>query len=643
MRLGGRGTAVRFRDLPRPAKVLVVGMCLVGAATLTWGLFLPPPRDAVSGAVLVGLAFLVASTRVEIHPRVASIQLGFVFVFAALFGCGTSIAMAATVANALGAHVLRPRSRPAPAVWSTAYNAAALVVSALAAGLAYERLLPAAGERLRLQQVLSPALVAVGVYYAGTIVAVGLVSTLSALRLPPRRWWAELAALAPAYAAGGAAALALDAAVKQLGHWVFVVGGLPFAYVIHQSCVAQGDKLAEEVKRLEERAEASEGLARLYRSVLKALANAIDAKDHGTHLHTERVQALTAAVAQRLGLGGDDLKALDTAAILHDIGKLAVPDHVLLKPGRLSDDELRLMQGHTAAGEAILQPIDFGVDVASIVRHHHEKADGSGYPDGLSGEEIPMSARILAVVDVYDALASDRPYRKAWTRERAMEYLREEAGRSFDARVVEALVDVLESEEFAQYYQQTGPEPVLAFATTPPATPGDDANAARQEVQQHAANCILKGAVNEVVGRGAFEACVAYQVSESSGEMDAVAMAGDFGGHFERTRVQLGVGPSGQAAATGQPVYSARAVDDLLQFAQDIPPTLSEASVTAIPILSSTGSTLAVLSFYLGAGAAFTECLSAEANLAAALLGRQMEWTSQPTVPVPTEPQPVGQ
>ncbi len=628
---------MRFRDLPRPAKVLVVGMCLLGMATLAWSFFLPAPRDTASAFILVALAFVVASKRVEIHPSVATIQLGFVFVFAALFRCGTAVAMAATIVNALGSYVLRPRDRAAPGLWATAYNTACLVASALAAGLAYEYLAPTPDAEFRLASVLPAALAAVSLYYAGTVVSVGLASTLSALKLPPRRWWTELAWLAPLYVAGGAVALAIHAAVHYFGHWVFVLG-LPFAYVMHRSLVNQAGKLAEEVRRLEERAQASEGLAKLYRSVLQALANAIDAKDHGTHLHTERVQALTAAVARRLGLEGDDLEALDTAAILHDIGKLAIPDNVLLKPGRLAEHEFRLIQEHAAAGEAILKPIDFGSDVAAIVRHHHEKADGTGYPDGLSGEEIPLGARILAVVDVYDALVSERPYRRAWTSERAIQYLREQAGQSFDRRVVEALLHVLQSDGLGEH--RSPPTSPLGARFGLPSSLAADADLLqampRHEAVALASRWMLAGVAEEFAGRGLLEACVAYEVNHARGELDAVAAAGRSAQYFTRIRMSLGVGASGEAAATGKPVYNAPATDDLAQFAEGGPSSLEQSTVTAFPILSSSGNVLGVLSFYVPASAPFAPALLAEADLATAVLGRQLELTSRPGARLPS-------
>jgi putative nucleotidyltransferase with HDIG domain len=350
-------------------------------------------------------------------------------------------------------------------------------------------------------------------------------------------------------------------------------------------------------------------------------------------------------VAKRLGLEGEDLEALDTAAILHDIGKLAVPDGVLLKPGRLSDDEVGLIQEHAAAGEAILQPIDFGADVAGIVRHHHEKVDGSGYPDGLSGDQIPLGARILAVVDVYDALVSERPYRKAWTNERAVEYLREKAGESFDPRVVGAFVEVLESGDVPQHITSG------AAGILPNTGPGlRDTIISRSHLVQalcdpaavESRNSPMFAAVTEeFVARGILEACVVFEVNETRAELDVVSASGDLAWYLNRTRMSLGFGPSGGVAGTGEPVYNATAAADFDQFAERAPAALSESLVTAIPIRAPNGNSIGVLSLYMRAGAALTEPIASEARLAAALLGRQMASTREPAPAAPPQPKVV--
>ena len=145
-----------------------------------------------------------------------------------------------------------------------------------------------------------------------------------------------------------------------------------------------------------------------------------------------------------MGLHGPELEGLKTGALLHDIGKLGVPEYVLLKPGRLTDEEFAKVKKHPEIGAAILDPVDFPWPVLPVVKYHHEKWDGSGYPEGLKGEEIPLTARILAVGDVYDALTSNRSYRHAMTHEEALETIREGVGTHFDPKVAEAFFDVIE-------------------------------------------------------------------------------------------------------------------------------------------------------------------------------------------------------
>ena len=163
---------------------------------------------------------------------------------------------------------------------------------------------------------------------------------------------------------------------------------------------------------------------RLYLATIEALAHAIDAKDQVTHGHIRRVQREAVRLAEHLGVRDErEIKAIEAAALLHDMGKLAIPEHILNKPGRLTPAEFEVMKTHAPIGAEILAGIDFPYPVVPIVRHHHENWDGTGYPDGIRGEHIPIGARILSVVDCYDALTSDRPYRPRMTTEEAMQIL----------------------------------------------------------------------------------------------------------------------------------------------------------------------------------------------------------------------------
>src|SRR5207342_1903426 len=170
-------------------------------------------------------------------------------------------------------------------------------------------------------------------------------------------------------------------------------------------------------------------LNRLYLSTIETLAMAIDAKDQITHGHIRRVQAYAVGLARRLGVTDEKLiKAIEAAALLHDMGKLAVPEYILNKPGKLSAAEFEKMKLHASVGADILSAIDFPYPVVPIVRHHHENWDGTGYPTGLRGTDIPIGARILSVVDCFDALTSDRPYRPRMTDDAALHILRERRG-----------------------------------------------------------------------------------------------------------------------------------------------------------------------------------------------------------------------
>lgn len=177
-------------------------------------------------------------------------------------------------------------------------------------------------------------------------------------------------------------------------------------------------------------------------NVLFALALSIEAKDPYTEGHCDRLAESSEALAKRLGLSDEELIALRRGGVIHDIGKVAVPDQILLKPGPLTPEERKVMQQHTVVGAGICSPLKSFRSVLPIIRHHHEKIDGSGYPDGLKGDAIPLTARILQTVDIYDALTTDRPYRKALAPEQAFVVMREEVNKGWwDG----ALVDELEA------------------------------------------------------------------------------------------------------------------------------------------------------------------------------------------------------
>lgn len=181
-------------------------------------------------------------------------------------------------------------------------------------------------------------------------------------------------------------------------------------------------------------------LTQAYDSTIEGWSRALDLRDKETEGHTQRVTKMTVSLARAMGFGDDELAHIRRGALLHDIGKMGVPDHILLKPGKLTDEEWVIMQKHPVYAYELLFPITYLRPALDIPYCHHEKWDGTGYPRGLKGEQIPLAARIFAIVDVYDALTSDRPYRKAWSKERTIEHIRSLVGTHFDPQAVEMLL-----------------------------------------------------------------------------------------------------------------------------------------------------------------------------------------------------------
>jgi HD-GYP domain-containing protein (c-di-GMP phosphodiesterase class II) len=184
-----------------------------------------------------------------------------------------------------------------------------------------------------------------------------------------------------------------------------------------------------------------------YDSTLEALAAALDLRDRETEGHSRRVAEITVRLASILGIEGDELTNILRGSLLHDIGKIGIQDGILLKPGTLTTEERATMQRHPFYAYNLLKPIEYLKPALDIPYCHHEKWDGSGYPRGLKGSEIPIAARIFAVADVWDALLSDRPYRPAWKKSDALAFLREQSGKHFDPQILNEFLSMISQEE----------------------------------------------------------------------------------------------------------------------------------------------------------------------------------------------------
>ena len=280
-------------------------------------------------------------------------------------------------------------------------------------------------------QALALVLSACTYFIANTVPAAIVVSL--AERTSLRRTWIKSYFWAfPYYIAGAGMAAVLSWLNGKFG-WQVTLLMLPGLYMIYRSYGLYLGKFEAEKRHAEE-------MALLHLRTIEVLALAIEAKDQHTHDHLQRVRIYAVEMAKELKVKPDELEALQAAALLHDIGKLAVPEHIVSKPGKLTPEEFEKMKIHPVVGAELLDKVEFPYPVAPIVRAHHEKWDGSGYPYGLKGEEIPIGARILAAVDFFDALASDRQYRRALPVEEVVARLSAESGKHFDPQVVNVLL-----------------------------------------------------------------------------------------------------------------------------------------------------------------------------------------------------------
>jgi putative nucleotidyltransferase with HDIG domain len=272
---------------------------------------------------------------------------------------------------------------------------------------------------------------ATGVYFACNSAAMSTIIGLTENRSISKVWIDSYFWSLPYYLVGGAAAVTISLLNKHVGWQSSLLVLFPI-YLIYRSYRLYLGKLETEARMAEQ-------TSNLYLRTIEALALAIEAKDESTSEHLQRVRVYAIELAKELGLSDEQKDALKAAAVLHDIGKLAVPEHIISKPGKLTPEEFEKMQIHPIVGADILEQVHFPYPVTPIVRAHHEKWDGTGYPDGLSGEEIPIGARILAAVDCLDALASDRQYRRALPLNDAMAKVVALSGTSFDPQVVAVL------------------------------------------------------------------------------------------------------------------------------------------------------------------------------------------------------------
>jgi diguanylate cyclase (GGDEF)-like protein/putative nucleotidyltransferase with HDIG domain len=433
-------------SLPRKAQIYLWITLLLGAAATIWAIASPARTSSNPGIglfCLLLLAIFAGSRKVEIirglkQEEAGTMSLGFIIYFGTLLLYGPSGGLVAALISCLSS-CLFPKRQP---YYQLFFNLALTVLEAWFSGLAFFLMNGRSLEIDPYRSIPAAAITTVTYFMINTIGIATIIGFCSGAGLFGL-WKSKFLWTAPGYFAGAAVStLAVVFFHGQLT--IYLLVGAPIAYLTYQSYAVQRVRADEKQQYIEELQTNQDHLSDLYLATVKSLALAIDAKDKFTHQHILRVQRYALVIAEHMKLTGAELEAVRTGALLHDIGKLGVPEYILLKPGRLTDEEYTKIKKHPEIGAAILDPVDFPWPVVSAVKYHHERWDGTGYPEGLKGDQIPLIARILAVADVYDALTSVRPYREAWKHAAAIEWIKEQSGIGFDPMVVTAFLEIID-------------------------------------------------------------------------------------------------------------------------------------------------------------------------------------------------------
>ncbi|MBZ5608015.1 MAG: diguanylate cyclase [Acidobacteriia bacterium] len=407
------------------AKIFIAAVVLTGALAALTAFSHWESQDLIRFLCYFALSILASRLKVTLPGLTGSLSVLFIFILFGVVELSLAEALFIGCVATLIQCVWNYRQRP---TWhQTFFNVGSMAIAITATNFTYHS---AWLGKLHLDNALKLLIAATVFFGMNTFPVAGAIALTESKSL--RKIWKECYFWAFPYYLLGAAIVGAASAVNRFMGWQTALLAIPVVYLIYRSYHLYMDRVEDEKKHAEE-------MASLHLRTIEALALAIEAKDHTTHDHLQRVQIYAIELGKELGLDGGQLEALRAAALLHDIGKLAVPEHIISKPGKLTREEFEKMKIHPVVGAEILERVRFPYPVTPIVRSHHEKWDGSGYPDGLKAEEIPMGARILAAVDCLDALASDRQYRRALPLEDAMRKVASEASISFDPQVVDVL------------------------------------------------------------------------------------------------------------------------------------------------------------------------------------------------------------
>jgi len=421
-----------------------LGMVVLGYSLLHW-----QSQDLTRFACYLIVAVLASGLKVQLPGIDGTMSVNFLFILLGVLELSLPETLVIGCTATLVQSVWQARKRLDPV--KVLFNVAGMMANACS--LTYMTYHSLSG-RFGSNKPILLMMAALVFFFANTL-PISLVIALTEGK-SSRKVWSECYFWSFPYYLVGAAAVGLVGIVNRSAGWQTSLLVLPLIYWVYRSYRLYLGRLEAEKERVEVEKRHVEQIASLNMRTIEALALAIEAKDHTTHTHLQRVRTYAVEMARELNLGEEQIEALRAAALLHDIGKLAVPEQIINKPGKLTPEEFEKMKVHPIVGAEILERVAFPYPVAPIVRSHHERWDGSGYPEGLAGEQIPIGARILAAVDCLDALASHRQYRPALPLAEAMEKVKEKAGSWFDPKIVSILEHrFIELERTAQMSEDT--------------------------------------------------------------------------------------------------------------------------------------------------------------------------------------------
>ena len=396
---------------------------VITASAIALFIYLIPSLPLLSNIWLVLIFFLAISVFAEFVPvdlpMAGSITIGFPIDFVIILVYGPVLAMLISAISAIISEALEKKT----SWYKIIFNASQYALSVGVAGLTYQYVGGVVGFQNFFKFALPAVLCALS-YCVVNSTLVTMVISLSQETRITTVWRLNIREMIPSYLAEAPIGFIMAIVYVDVG----IIGILLFFLPL---------LLARRSFELYTK------MRKVYLDTIRALAAAIDAKDPYTKGHSERVAEMSLTIAQELNLSGREIENIEYSALLHDIGKIGIADVILGKSSSLTNKEFDKIKEHTVMGAKIIEPVDFLKNSYKAIYHHHEKYNGKGYPDGLKTEDIPLSARIIAVADAYDAMGSDRPYRKKFNKDKILKELKDQSGKQFDPEIVKALNLVL--------------------------------------------------------------------------------------------------------------------------------------------------------------------------------------------------------